>query len=196
MDNEQPLRIIAEASSGPNRNGDVFSADVLRQSHAAFEHRGKSYCEHVNKDPFVALPPHRVRAVYRSQWLDGPFAFAAGLLTLVIGLTLGNTAMGLFALGFVAFTAGLLSAEICNWFDILIQRQPVFTFANRLYAALRRYSRTRTAVIHSRYRVGQRVEIRGTGCASTISEIAAYRGKIYYRLFGFDADFREGELQA
>lgn len=199
-----PLLVSRERALEISREVEASMARVRAESEAGDdflffpeEPMGSHSSRITDERPGIEIkPPHRVRPVYRSQWLDGPFAITAGILTLIIGLVLGDSAMGLFCCGFLAFLAGLVAAEICDWFDILIKHQPVFTFANRLYAALRRYARTRTTVIHTRYRVGQRVEVVGTGCASIVTEIAAHRGKIYYRLYGFDYDYREGELCA
>lgn len=143
------------------------------------------------------LPPHRVREAipYRARWSDGFFAIFVGISSALTGYLFGATPMWLYIVGVLSFLAGLIFGEILEGFEYAAKRRPVFTFLNRLYVALRRYARTRTAIIHSRYRVGQFVyDLNHRGCGSSIIEITAYRGKIYYRLFGFDHDYRESEL--
>lgn len=140
------------------------------------------------------LPPHRTRPVYKARWMDGPFAFLAGLTSLLIGILFGNASLAFFCVGFIAFMCGMLIGELCESFELFAKQLPWFTTTNRWYVLLRRYCRLRTVIIATKYRVGQSVED-SCGCISRITEITAYRGKIYYRLFGFDYDYRESELK-
>lgn len=137
---------------------------------------------------------YRVRLPYKARWADGQFAIVAGLLTLLTGVCFGMQGISYFALGFIAFLVGTNVNEFLYHLNKAAQLPPTFTLLNRGYVLIRRWSRCRTAIIATRYHVGQRVETQ-TGCMSTVREICAFRGKIYYRLNGFDHDYRESELK-
>ncbi len=140
--------------------------------------------------------PHRAREPYKARWCDGPFALLVGAITVVCGIAFGNGPMGYFVLGVLAFMAGLLANEGIAFYNYLLGTPPLFTFANRLYVAIRRWSRTSSVIIATKYKLNQRVEtVDYPGCMSRVQEICAYRGKIYYRLNGFQGDYREHELK-